>query len=104
MRDMPRNGQTRRMTWTTVVGAGVVACMEEVRRGEDISWGIYASALSRGDIQYNADVPTVWVRFGDWLAILAMIGAVGALAAPGTRAPDSASVGERGSGGFAPSR
>ena len=57
-----------------------------------------------GDIQYNADVPTVWVRFGDWLAILAMIGAVGALAAPGTRAPDSASVGERGSGGFAPSR
>jgi apolipoprotein N-acyltransferase len=57
-----------------------------------------------GDIQYNADVPTVWVRFGDWLAILAMIGAAGALAAPGTRAPDSASVGDRGSGGFAPSR
>ena len=57
-----------------------------------------------GSIQYNADVPTVWVRFGDWLAILAMIGAAGALAAPGTRTPDSASVGERGSGGFAPSR
>jgi len=57
-----------------------------------------------GSIQYNADVPTVWVRFGDWLAILAMIGAAAALAVPGTRAPDSASVGERGSGGFAPSR
>ena len=57
-----------------------------------------------GDIQYNADVPTVWVRFGDWLAILAMIGAAAALAAPGTRSPDSASVGDRGRGGFAPSR
>jgi len=57
-----------------------------------------------GSIQYNADVPTVWVRFGDWLAILAMIGAAAALATPGTRAPDSASIGERGSGGFAPSR
>jgi apolipoprotein N-acyltransferase len=57
-----------------------------------------------GDIQYNADVPTVWVRFGDWLALLAMVGAAAALAAPGTRSPDSASVGDRGRGGFAPSR
>ena len=57
-----------------------------------------------GSIQYNVDVPTVWVRFGDWLAILAMIGAAGALAAPGTRAPDSTTVGDRGTGGFAPSR
>ena len=51
---MPRNGPTRRMTWTTVVGSGVVASMEDVRQGERILSGLYASGRLRGDIEYNA--------------------------------------------------
>ena len=53
---MPRNGQTRRMTWTTVVGPGVVASVEDIRRGEMILHGLYASGRLRGDIEYNASV------------------------------------------------
>ena len=49
---MPRN--PGRVTWTTVIGAGVVASMEDVRKGERILSGLYASGRLRGDIEYNA--------------------------------------------------
>ena len=51
---MPRNGPTRRMTWTTLIGSGVVASMEDVRKGERILSGLYSSGRLRGDIEYNA--------------------------------------------------
>ena len=49
---MPRN--PGRVTWTTVIGAGVVASMEDVRKGEMILSGLYRSGRLRGDIEYNA--------------------------------------------------
>jgi len=57
-----------------------------------------------GSLQYNADVPTLWVRFGDWFAFVAMIAGAIAIVAPGNRASDGAGAGDRGSSaGFAPS-
>ncbi len=41
-----------------------------------------------GVLQFNANGQTIWVRFGDWLAFLAMLGALGALALPGIRGGD----------------
>jgi len=43
-------------------------------------------------VQFNADIPTVWVRFGDWLAALAAAVALAALAVPGVRSSDSVEV------------
>ena len=51
---MPRNGPTRRMTWTTLIGSGVVTSIEDVRQGERILSGLYASGRLRGDVEYNA--------------------------------------------------
>ena len=51
---MPRNGPTRRMTWTTLISSGVVASIEDVRKGERILSGLYASGRLRGDVEYNA--------------------------------------------------
>ena len=51
---MPRNGQRHRMTWTTLIGSGVVASIGDVRQGERILSGLYASVRLRGDIEYNA--------------------------------------------------
>ena len=51
---LPRNGPTRRMTWTTLIGSGVVARIEDVRKGERILSGLYASGRLRGDVEYNA--------------------------------------------------
>ena len=51
---IPRNGQTRRMTWTTLTGSGVVASIDDLRKGEMILSGLYASGRLRGDIEYNA--------------------------------------------------
>ena len=51
---MPRNGRTRRMTWTTLIGSGVVASIEYIRKGERILSGLYSSGRLRGDIEYNA--------------------------------------------------
>ena len=51
---LPRNGPTRRMTWTTVVGSGVVASIDDLRQGEKILSGLYSSGKLRGDIEYNA--------------------------------------------------
>ncbi len=57
-----------------------------------------------GSIQYNADIPTIWVRFGDWFAFLAMAAAAIAIVAPGTRGGDATQPSERGkASGFAPS-
>jgi len=43
------------------------------------------STVLHGSLRFSVDVPTVWVRFGDWLAILAVLAAVLAVAAPGER-------------------
>ena len=51
---LSRNGKTRRMTWTTLMGSGVVASMANVRKGEKIRSGLYSSGRLRGDIEYNA--------------------------------------------------
>ena len=51
---LPRNGPTRRMTWTTLIGSGVIASIDDVRKGERILSGLYASGRLRGDIEYNA--------------------------------------------------
>ena len=45
-----------------------------------------------GTMRFNPDSPTIWVRFGDWLAFLAMIGGAVALALPGTRSPERISA------------
>ena len=49
---LPRN--PGRTTWTTVVGVGVVASVEDVRKGEMILHGLYRSGRLKGDIEYNA--------------------------------------------------
>ena len=51
---MPRNGEMRRMSWTTLIGSGVVASMEDVRKCESILRGLYRSGRLKGDIEYNA--------------------------------------------------
>jgi apolipoprotein N-acyltransferase len=43
-----------------------------------------------GSLQFTGGSETVWVRFGDWLAFIAMAGLVAAIALPGTRAKDEA--------------
>ena len=50
---LPRN--PGRTTWTTVVGpGGVVARVEDVRKGESILRGLYRSGRLKGDIEFNA--------------------------------------------------
>ena len=51
---MPRNGQRRRMSWTTLIGSRVVASTDDLRHGEKILSGLYSSGRLRGDIEYNA--------------------------------------------------
>ena len=51
---MPRNGQRRRMSWTTLIGSGVVASIDDLRQGEQMLSGLYSSGKLRGDIEYNA--------------------------------------------------
>jgi apolipoprotein N-acyltransferase len=46
------------------------------------------STILYGSVQFTTDIPTVWVRFGDWLALLAVIVGVVALAIPGVRNVD----------------
>jgi apolipoprotein N-acyltransferase len=41
-----------------------------------------------GSLQFTGGGTTIWVRFGDWLAFLAMAGLVAAIALPGSRAKD----------------
>lgn len=58
-----------------------------------------------GTLQFNADVPTLWVRTGDWLAWLAMLAGLLAIVARGRRDPADVERDDRPrSDGFAPSR
>lgn len=41
-----------------------------------------------GTLRFNPEAPTVWVRFGDWFAFLAMVAGLIAIALPGARAPE----------------
>jgi apolipoprotein N-acyltransferase len=43
-----------------------------------------------GSLQFTGGGRTIWVRFGDWMAFLAMAGLVAAIALPGTRAKEEA--------------
>jgi apolipoprotein N-acyltransferase len=56
---------------------------------------ILESTILFGSMQFNADVPTIWVRFGDWLAALAVIVAVAAIAFPGVRSTDPSELASR---------
>ena len=51
---MPRNGQRRRMSWATLIRSGVLASIEDVRKGQRILSGLDSSGHLRGDIEYNA--------------------------------------------------
>ena len=42
------------MSWTTLIGPGVVASIDDLRQGEKILSGLYSSGRLRGDIEYNA--------------------------------------------------
>ena len=46
------------------------------------------STVLYGAVQFTTDVPTVWVRFGDWLAVLAVLMGAVALVIPGDRSND----------------
>jgi apolipoprotein N-acyltransferase len=46
---------------------------------------LFEDTILYGSIQFNLDVNTVWVRFGDWLAYLAMLAAIGVILLPGER-------------------
>jgi len=46
------------------------------------------SIVLYGVMQFSVDVPTVWVRFGDWFAALAVLIAVLAIAVPGVRSSE----------------
>jgi apolipoprotein N-acyltransferase len=61
-----------------------------VAGGGDVgsSTDLLESTILYGTIRFSADVPTVWVRVGDWLALLAVIMGVVALAVPGIRNVD----------------
>jgi len=57
-----------------------------------------------GSLRFNADVPTLWVRFGDWLAFLAMAAAIAAVVVSRSSERDKTAIGGRGGpDGFAPS-
>lgn len=47
------------------------------------------STVLYGSLQFSKNGQTVWVRFGDWLALLAVVAAIVALALPGTRGADT---------------
>lgn len=50
------------------------------------------STVLNGSLQFTADVPTLWVRFGDWVSALAIVVALLALALPGARSSESTMV------------
>jgi len=70
---------------TFVTGAGDVGAKTEMLE----------STVLYGSVQFNADVPTLWVRFGDWLAALVVVIGVFALAVPGARSTDSVGAAPR---------
>ncbi|VAW08307.1 hypothetical protein MNBD_ACTINO01-1281, partial [hydrothermal vent metagenome] len=62
--------------------------------------GILQETVTYGNVQFNDGTETIWVRFGDWLAFLAMAGLVVGLAVPGPKGEDTvgAPSREKGSG------
>lgn len=46
-----------------------------------------------GNLQFTGGGLTIWARFGDWMAFLAMVGLISAVAVPGTRATEEARKG-----------
>lgn len=50
------------------------------------------SVVLHSSLRFTIDTPTVWVRFGDWLAVLAVIIAVVAVVVPGERTKDSSEL------------
>ncbi len=46
------------------------------------------STTLHGSVQFSVDGPTIWVRVGDWLAVLAMLVGAVAIAIPGARSTD----------------
>ena len=47
---------------------------------------LFVSVVQYGSVQFRVGDQTVWVRFGDWVALLAVLGAVAVIAIPGGRA------------------
>lgn len=68
---------------TYITGAGSVGDTTE----------LLESTVLYGSVQFNVDGPTLWVRFGDWLAALAVAVGVLALAVPGRRGDESGVAG-----------
>lgn len=56
-----------------------------------------------GSVQFSANGPTLWVRFGDWFAAVAAIMAVVAFVVPGSRSGDSVEIRSESGNAFAPS-
>ena len=60
---------------TFVTGAGEIGVTTDLNQ----------SRVLYGFVQFNSDVPTLWVRFGDWAAALSVLVAILALSLPGVR-------------------
>lgn len=60
---------------TFVTGAGEIGATTDLNQ----------SRVLYGFVQFNSDVPTLWVRFGDWAAALSVLFAILALSLPGVR-------------------
>lgn len=61
---------------TFITGAGFVGQRTE----------LFEEVVQYGSVQFTAGDQTLWVRFGDWLAILAVLAAIAVTALPGERA------------------
>jgi apolipoprotein N-acyltransferase len=46
---------------------------------------LFEESVLYGSVQFNVGAQTIWVRFGDWLALLAVLAAVAVIALPGHR-------------------
>ena len=55
------------------------------------------STVLYGLMQFSVDVPTLWVRFGNWLAVLAVVIGVLAIAVPGVRSSEPTELSGRNS-------
>lgn len=71
---------------TYVTGGGIIGDETE----------LLESVVLYGLVQFSVDVPTIWVRFGDWFSGLAVLIAVLAIAIPGVRGKDPTELSSRG--------
>jgi len=67
---------------TFITGAGEVGSTTD----------LLETTILYGSVQFSADIPTLWVRMGDWFALLAVVTGVAALALPGVRSTDPADL------------